>query len=160
MDLFERAVIELWQCLNTHGLRYIVVGDFAATFHGYHRFAGVIHPWIEETPANRKKFRQAYADYGMGDYESIETIEFVPGLIDFPLLNGMKLDIQTKLKGVDFSFGECLEIAPIITIEGVDIPFLHLNHLMANKKAVGRSKDLNDTIELEKIIKLQRDSEV
>jgi hypothetical protein len=31
------------------------------------------------------------------------------------------------------------------------VPFLHLNNLLANKKAVGRPKDQLDVIELEKI---------
>lgn len=35
-------------------------------------------------------------------------------------------------------------------IYDADVPFLHINHLLANKKAVNRSKDQIDVIELEK----------
>ncbi len=94
----------------------------------------------------------------MGNFESLETIQFVPGWVDFPLLNGMKMDIQTSLKGVDLSFDQCFEIAPTVDVEEVHIPYLHLNQLLANKKAVGRPKDLNDADELEKIKKLLDDS--
>jgi hypothetical protein len=42
-------------------------------------------------------------------------------------------------------------------IEGVIVPFLHINHLLATKKAVGRPKDLVDIEELEQIKKLKED---
>lgn len=90
----------------------------------------------------------------MGDYESMETIQFVPGWVDFALNNGVRLDIMTSLKGVNLSFDECLQLAPVAEIDGVMIPFLHINHLIANKKSVNRSKDQIDVIELEKIKKI------
>jgi hypothetical protein len=48
-------------------------------------------------------------------------------------------------------------MASIAEIEGFKMPFLHINHLIANKKAVNRSKDQLDVIYLEKIKKLQED---
>ena len=36
-------------------------------------------------------------------------------------------------------------------IEGVNVPFLHINQLIDNKKAVNRPKDQSDVVELEKI---------
>ena len=46
-------------------------------------------------------------------------------------------------------------MASIADIDGVNIPFLHINQLIANKKAVNRPKDKIDVIELEKIRKLR-----
>ena len=156
MDLFDTAFIGLWQSLNKCGVRYILVGGFATNFHGFQRYTGDVDLYIEDTKENRKKFRQAYADYGMGDYESIETMQFVPGWIDFPLRNGVKLDIQTSLKGVSESFDECLQMATVAEIMGVKVPFLHINHLITNKKIVNRPKDQTDVIELEKIREILR----
>jgi hypothetical protein len=150
MDLFDQAFIDLWRCLNKFDVRYILAGGFATNFHGYQRYTGDVDSFIEDTLENRKRLRKAYAD-GMGDYGIIETIQFVPGGVEFPLRNGVPMDIQTSLKGVDASFAECLNIAPAITIEGVKLPFLHINHLLANKKAVGRPKAQLDAIELERI---------
>lgn len=45
----------------------------------------------------------------------------------------------------------------IAEIENIQVPFLHINQLIANKKAVNRSKDQLDVIELEKIIKLRKE---
>lgn len=154
MDLFDSAFIQLWQCLNRAGVRYIVVGGFATNFNGFQRYTGDVDLYIDDTPENRKRLRQAYADYGMGDYQIFETSPFVPGWVDFPLQNGIRLDIMTSLKGVQLTFDECLQQAPVFNVEGVKFPYLHINHLIANKKAVNRPKDQIDVIELEKIKKL------
>jgi hypothetical protein len=61
---------------------------------------------------------------------------------------------MTSMKGLEsLSFDDCYESARIADLDGVLVPFLHINHLIANKKAVGRPKDLLDVIELEKIQK-------
>lgn len=70
-------------------------------------------------------------------------------------MNGVRLDIMGTLKGVEETFEECLKIAPIFKIEAIDIPILHINHLITNKRKVNRSKDQLDVIELEKIKKLK-----
>ena len=100
----------------------------------------------------------AFNDAGMGDYFMMETIQFVPGWTDFALNNGMRLDIMTQMKGLEnYSFDECYQMATIAEIENIRVPFLHINQLIANKKAVNRSKDQLDVIELEKIIKLRKE---
>lgn len=71
-------------------------------------------------------------------------------------MNGLRLDIMVSMKGLEgYSFDECLEMASIADIDGVQVPFLHINQLIANKKAVNRPKDQLDVIELERIQKIQ-----
>ena len=62
------------------------------------------------------------------------------------------------MKGLEgYSFDECLQVATIAEIENVKVPFLHINQLIANKKAVNRSKDQIDVMELEKIKLLRKE---
>ena len=62
------------------------------------------------------------------------------------------------MKGLEnYSFDECLTLASIASIENIQVPFLHINQLIANKKAVNRSKDQVDVLELEKIIQLRKE---
>ena len=154
MDVYDDSFLGLWGMLKKNEVRYIMVGGFATNFHGYQRYTGDIDIYIEDSLVNRQKIRRAFSELGMGDFESMETIQFVPGWVDFTLNNGVRLDIMTSLKGVDLSFDECLQIAPEAEIEGVRVPFLHINHLIQNKKAVNRSKDQLDVMELEKIKKI------
>lgn len=46
-------------------------------------------------------------------------------------------------------------MASIATIYEIEVPFLQINQLIANKKAVNRGKDQVDVIELELIKKLR-----
>jgi hypothetical protein len=72
------------------------------------------------------------------------------------LKNGLRLDIVTDMKGLEkYSFNECYRLAAVAEIDDVQIPFLHINHLILNKKEVGREKDLLDVIYLERIKNLE-----
>ncbi len=153
-ESFDDAYIKLWKCLNESNVRYIMIGDFATNFYGFRHFTGNVDIYLEDTVENRRKLRQAYNAYGMGDFPSFETMQFIPGWVDFPLQNGARLDIMTSMKGIDASFDECLALAPKMTIRGEIVPVLHINHLLANKKAIARLKDQLDVQELEKIKKL------
>jgi len=61
---------------------------------------------------------------------------------------------MTSMKGLENKpFDDCLKQARVADLDGVKVPFLHINDLLTNKKAVGRPKDQLDVIELEKIKK-------
>ena len=49
-------------------------------------------------------------------------------------------------------------IASIADLDGLLIPFLHINQLILNKKAVDRPKDQIDVLELEKIKKIREEN--
>ncbi len=155
MDLFDSSFTNLWKELNKFGVRYILVGGFATNLHGYQRFTGDMDLYLEDTPVNRSSLRLAYKAYSKIDFEGFETIQFIPGWIDFPLNNGYHLDIMTTMKGITASFDECFQLAKPCDISGVIVPVLHINHLIANKKAVARPKDQLDVIYLEKILKMK-----
>lgn len=155
MDIFDEEILKFWAALQNCQVRYIMVGEYAMDLHAYQRYTGLIDIWIKDTPDNRKQLREAFIECGMGDYDMLETMQFVPGWTDFNLMNGLRLDIMVNMKGLEgYSFDECLNMASIADIEGVKVPFLHINQLIANKKAVNRPKDQLDVIELQRIQKL------
>jgi hypothetical protein len=82
MDIYEKAFIDLWNCLNNNGVRYLMVGGFATALHGYQRFTEDVDMYIDDTLENRKKRRKAFSDLGLGDFEPIERIRFIPGWVD------------------------------------------------------------------------------
>jgi hypothetical protein len=129
----------------------------ATNLQGYQRYTGDLDLFFDDTPENRKRLRRAYKAYSEMDFEAFETIQFIPGWINFPLNNGSKLDIMTSMKGVDASFEECRQLANQYQVNDVKVPVLHISHLIANKKAVGRPKDQLDVIYLEKIQKLREE---
>jgi len=107
--------------------------------------------WLE----NRKKLRRAIKLHGSGDYEPLERMQFIPGWTEIRLLSGFKLDLMTKVKGLEgLTFDKCYDMAVVAEIEGVRVRFLHYNHLIESKKAANRLKDQLDVEELEKIRRL------
>lgn len=80
------------------------------------------------------------------------SLQIIPGWTDFRIGTGVKLDILITMKGVEeFSFSACLDLAFLADIESVKVPFLHINQLIANKKAFNRPKGQIDVAALEKI---------
>jgi hypothetical protein len=85
-------------------------------------------------------------------------MQFVPGWTSF-YAAGVELDIMTEMKGIENeSFQECYDMASVSDLNGVKVPFLHINHLIANKKAVNRTKDQLDVMQLEKIKQIRENS--
>lgn len=158
MDLLDEELIRFWRILNEKEVRYIMVGGFATRFHGFNRSTDDLDIWLEDTKENRKKLRAAFLQLGYGDLAPLETMQFVPGFSTITIGGGIELDILGQMKGLEqLSFDECLKMASVADLEGVTIPFLHINHLIENKKVVNRPKDQIDVIELEKIRKIRED---
>jgi hypothetical protein len=155
MDILDEDILSLWRCLNNNNVRYIMIGGFAINLHGYNRATSDIDLWIDDTLENRKNFRKALQEQGSGDYDVIESMQFVAGWTDFQLNFGFKLDVMTSVKGLEnVGFEECYNYAVIAEIETLPVRFLHFNHLMTSKKATARPKDLLDIQALEKIKKI------
>jgi len=124
----------------------------------FNRNTDDIDIWLDDTLQNRKNLRKSFKELGYGDFPSIETMEFVPGWTSFYLGQAIELDIMTTMKGLeDYTFAECMAIASIADLNGIIVPFLHINQLIANKKAVNRPKDQIDVLELEKIKKIREE---
>jgi hypothetical protein len=152
VDIFDETILNFWKALQKNNVHYIMVGGFATNLHGYQRFTGDLDIWIEDLLENRKKLRKAFVECDMGDYPMIESMQFLTGWTDFHLNNSLRLDILVDMKGLEgYTFDECLKMASVADIENIQIPFLHINQLIENKKAVNRPKDQIDVIALEQI---------
>jgi len=157
MDILDEDLISFWNSLAASDVLYIMVGGFAVNMHGYLRATQDVDIWIKDEPANRVNLGKAMKVFGYEDLDW-EDMQFVPGRTNFYTGNGIVLDILINMKGLEgYSFDECLQVATIAEIENVEVPFLHINQLIANKKAVNRSKDQIDVMELEKIKLLRKE---
>jgi len=155
MDVYSEEFIRFWSALNKNNVEYLMVGGVATNLNGYQRTTDDINILIRDSPQNRKNIRFAFKDYSNVEYFMFETIQFIPGWTNFNLNNGIRLGIMTNMKGLEsFGFDELLSAAFRAEIEGIIVPFLYINHLIQNKKAVNRPKDQVDVIYLERIKKI------
>lgn len=160
MDVMDEELLKFWSILNKHDVKYIMVGGFAVNMQGFSRATSDADLWLQDHAENRKNLRKAFEELGYGDYPSLETLAFIPGWTQFYIAGGLVLDIMTEMKGLENqSFDECLQKARVADFNGIKVPFLHINDLIANKKAVFRPKDQIDLLELEKIKKIQDEAD-
>lgn len=158
MDILDDELLNFWRTLNNNQVKYIMVGGFATRFHGFNRNTDDIDIWLDDKLQNRKNLRKSFKELEYGDFPSIETMEFVPGWTSFYVGQAIELDIMTTMKGLEnYTFDECMDIASVADLDGIIVPFLHINQLIANKKAVNRPKDQIDVLELEKIKKIREE---
>lgn len=154
MDLLDDEILELWKTLHKYDTKYILVGGFATNLHGFNRVTADMDLWIKDNLENRKSLRKVLNELNFGDFEAIETTQFIPGFTSILLKSNFEVDIMTSLKGFEqIKFDDCYALAPTAIIEDIPLKFLHIKHLIEAKKASGRPKDLIDAEELEKILK-------
>jgi len=160
MDIFDEDLLGFWRNLNSASVKYIMVGGVATNLHGYNRSTDDIDVWIEDTAENRRNFREAFKKYSGLDIFMMERMQIITGWTHFYLNCGTRLDLMISMKGLEgFTFDECLSAASIAEIDEVKVPFLHINQLIANKKAVNRLKDQIDVFYLDKIVSLNEDKQ-
>jgi len=145
-------ILNIWQFFYSNEVKYLVVGGFAVNIYGFNRNTGDLDILIEDSIENRKKIRKSFIDIGIGDFESIENMQFLPGWTDFTLAFGMRLDLMTEIKGLENkSFDELLSVATIVKVGNIPVNFIDYHNLILAKKATNRLKDQLDIAELQKI---------
>jgi predicted nucleotidyltransferase len=148
----NEQIVAIWNSFFENKVKYITIGGFAVNIYGYNRNTGDVDIYLEDTIENRINLRKALKSINLGDFETIETMQFIPGWTDFTLSYGLRLDIMTTVKGLeDKSFKSLLEDATVLQIGTTPVYFIDYDNLIIAKKASNRPKDILDIEELEKL---------
>lgn len=155
MNIFYPEHRLLLQKLLETKVDFMLIGGYAVIFHGYTRVTGDMDIWIQPDNENKKLLTVALAQLGF-DKTGLTVInnwDFTrPQVFHIGQLPE-RTDFMTHIAGVKYK--EAKEIAVIAGIDGLMLPFIHINSLIQNKKAGGRAKDLADVEYLEKILELR-----
>ncbi len=128
--------------LNSHNVRYLLVGGYAVGYHGYPRATGDMDIWIEMSENNSKRIAAVFRDFGMPDELILEGIFLEKNKVIRIGVPPVRLEVITSASGVDFE--ECYANREIIETDGIPVNFISLEDLKKNKRAAGRHKDLDD----------------
>jgi predicted nucleotidyltransferase len=142
--------------LNKHGVRFILIGGFAMAFHGHVRATNDIDFWIENTPENMDRLRQALLDSGVAEAQIMRnTMQLVGGFTVFNLMEtGFQIDLMHNLKAFkEVDFNQCYARVQMANYNGVDIPVLNAEDLLKEKRETNRDKDQGDISFLEALVK-------
>ena len=150
----DHQIIAIWNSFFNHKVKYITIGGLAVNIYGYNRNTGDIDIYLEDSLENRINLRKALFSINLGNFENIESMQFIPGWTDITLNLGLRLDIMTAVKGLeDKTFESLLSRATIVMVDETPVYFIDYENLIIAKKASNRPKDILDIEELEKINK-------
>lgn len=143
-NIFNRDFLELIACFNKHEVKYVLVGGYSVILHGYPRTTGDLDLLVERTQVNYQSIVEAFQCFMLPTFSM--TLENFLDVDQFDVFRfgrpPVAVDVITEIKGVDFD--KVWEGKISSNFEGVQVNYISLEDLITTKKAVGRSKDLND----------------
>jgi len=136
----------VFSCLETHEVRYLVIGGIAAILHGVPRVTLDADFLIEGSPENASRLLAALREAGLGTAFLIEADALLAQDITI-FKDRVRVDVMTKAPGLDFEAAWLRRETPVY--EGQQFNMLCKPDLIASKKAAGRPHDLEDARLLE-----------
>ena len=143
----NRDFRELLECFARHDVRFLVVGGWALAAHGIPRLTKDLDLWIWPEAGNAQRTLAALDEFGFGglgltaqDFQTADTVV----QLGYP---PNRVDILTTPTGVDFE--PCWRARLEVDLDGIVVPFIGVEGLIANKRATARPQDLVDVQSLE-----------
>ena len=141
-----REFIEL---LNAHQVDFLIVGAHAVAFHARPRYTGDLDIFVRASAENGTRVAAALRDFGFAEL-GLTSGDFArPGHVVQLGREPVRIDISTAITAV--SFDEAWNEKCSGAMDGLPVFFLSKRHLMANKQAVARDKDIVDVANLRKV---------
>lgn len=135
------------RALSDEGADFLVVGAHARAVHGTPRATGDLDIWIRSTPGNARRVYRALGAFG-APLSELREEELTERDVVFQIgLPPSRIDILTSISGV--SFEEAVLNKVVVRIAEIDVPVIGKADFVANKRAVGRLKDLADIEDVE-----------
>ena len=135
---------DLLAALDRAGAAYLVIGAHAMALHGVPRATGDLDLWVRPDAENAERVYRALVEFGAPVAALAVTVRNLaaPGVIYQIGLPPRRIDILTEVSGLEF--GEAWSSRVLVSLDGIDVPFLGRDALLRNKQASGRAKDLLD----------------
>ena len=133
---------EFLKLLNSHKVRYLLIGGYAVNYHGYVRATADMDIFIDPDKRNANKMVSVLKQFGF-DNEELNADLFLNS--DNVIRLGVppvRIEIMSTISGVDFD--ECFETRIQDKWDDVTINVINLEKLKKNKIAADRLKDRTD----------------
>lgn len=152
MDLMNNELLLLAKNFDAYNVKYLLVGGFAVNFYGYKRTTGDVDIYLKDSLENRQALIEALDKMKYGRFDMLLTVPIIAGYCEILMDNGMYADLMTDIPGLEQArFDKYYEAAAVNFVDGIPVRYIHYNHLVQNKQATKRNKDLIDVEELNAI---------
>src|SRR5947207_999675 len=102
MQKIHPDFLDLLKCLNSAGVRYLILGGYAVNFHGHHRNTADIDIWIAIDPENAARVSQALQAFGFAP-TNVPPSQFTQrGPVFMFGRKPTRIDLLTSPSGVEF----------------------------------------------------------
>ena len=126
---------DLLEELAHSAVEFLVVGGYAVAFHGRPRATKDIDILVEGSASNLERVAHALARFGAPP----NVVEAVGSMQEDEIVflgqPPLRVDFLRSIDGVDTA--ELFAKAVKVEVDGTPIPFIALDHLIANKRAAG-----------------------
>jgi len=133
---------ELLALFNAHHVEYMIVGGYALALHGAPRFTGDLDVLVQPDPENAQRILAALETFGFA------SVGLTPGDFSYPDqvvqlgVPPVRIDLLTSLTGT--SWDEAFAGRTAGSYGDVPVYYIGREQFIANKRAIGRQKDLAD----------------
>jgi hypothetical protein len=152
--IFNQNFTDFINLLQKHKVRYVLVGGLAVIMNGHFRTTKDMDIFYEKDEENANRVLDVIRDFGFGYLKlTLDDLMDAGGFIKLGN-EPQRIDLFCELPGVQFD--EVYKDAFDYKEEEFVVKVIHINHLIQNKKAVGRLQDKADVEKLEKILKRKK----
>jgi hypothetical protein len=151
MNIFIPRHQELIEKLLEYNVDFILIGGYAVIYYGYGRTTGDMDLWLKPSEENKQKMIQVlkHFEFDRDGIDHISALDFTTHVAFHFWEEPERVDCLTKISGVQFEEANAKKI--IADFEGLKIPIIQYEHLIASKMMTGRLKDKADIEELQKV---------
>ncbi|MBS1815101.1 MAG: hypothetical protein JSS87_09535 [Acidobacteria bacterium] len=140
MDLLFK---DLLRELNAEQAEYLIIGGYALIIHSQPRYTGDIDIWIGDDATNAERVYRALARFG-APVSGLTSDDLIDPKSHFQVgISPYRIDILSNIDAVAFKDAWPKRLPWKVDGE-LDTFYISADDFVANKKAVGRYKDLAD----------------
>lgn len=145
---FPRDLVAMLSAFEKGAVRYLVIGGHAVGLHARPRSTKDLDLWLDAARANIGRACDALATFGVPGsiLEALRSAK--PDEIVWMGRAPARVDFLLSIPGVEFAPAWRRRVE--IEVDGVSIPVIGRDDLLANKRAVGRPQDARDVRAIER----------
>ncbi len=147
--MFNRHFREFLGLLARHDVEHLVVGGYAVGLHGFPRYTGDLDLFVAVNRGNADRLLAVFREFGFESLGLTPEDFLEPDVVVEIGREPMKIQVLTGIDGVTFE--RCLRDRVLVDVDGLQVPFIGFDSLLANKAASPRPKDRIDLEELRRV---------
>lgn len=124
----------------------MLVGGIAVGYYGYPRATGDIDLWVDNSPENGEAVARVLSGFGLELNERFYDVFRERGKVFRMGRPPLRIEVLTGISGVDFS--SCYDRRAKAMFDDIEVDIINLDDLKTNKRASGRTNDIDDLANL------------